>query len=107
MTHGEGGDAHAHCPSSSLRMVVVYFQSITVVYGKKEFLFVSRGTCCYVVELGTVDGACSCVGLSQVATDGDCHPATYDSIEHSQPAVTAKESQPNLSNMQVMLLSFQ
>ena len=41
-------------------------------------VLVRCGSCCYVEELGNVDGGCSCVDLTQVVTDGDCHPATYE-----------------------------
>ncbi len=89
MTHGEGGGISA-CPLNQCSADTVS----QAVYGCGGGI-VPVKNCAWEKgvlerwELGTVDGACSCVGLSEVVAHGDCHPATYDLIEHSQSAVTA------------------
>ncbi len=55
-----------------------------------------------MTELGTVGGAYSRVGLSQVVADGDCHTATYDMIEHSQTAAMGSGLQRIPANLDLV-----
>ncbi len=73
MTHGGWGMevAHAHCLSSCLWLRWWCYSSRQLCM--EEGVLVRCSSCCYMAELGTVDGACSCIGLSQVDADGDCH----------------------------------